>query len=159
MTKKAPKPRKPSPFKLLRQIYREVEVSPKKIHDFGLVMLLIPGLLIPGIIYWISGAFSTVAVVLLSAGLFLALLSRLAPATLHGFYRGWMSLAVVLGLFMTKVIITLVFYGMMMPIGLVRQLWVGDPLKMKHDPKQGSYWIKRDAAENAIKPEKYEKQY
>lgn len=159
MTKNAAKSRKPSPITLLRQIYKEVEVSPKKIRDFGLVMLLIPGLLIPGIMYWISGVFSTVALVLFATGLLLALLSRLAPASLHGFYRGWMSLAVVLGLFMTKVIITLVFYGMMLPIGIGRQLWVRDPLGMKSDPDRDSYWISRDAAETANKPEKYEKQY
>lgn len=159
MTKNAATSRKPSPFSLLQQIYAEIEVSPKKIRDFGLVMLLIPGLLIPGMLYWISGGFGLLSQCLMAFGVFIALLSRLAPATLHGFYRGWMSLAVVLGLFMTKVIITLVFYGMMMPIGLGRQLWVGDPLKMKRDPKQDSYWIKRDIAENAIKPEKYEKQY
>lgn len=159
MTKNAAKARKPSPFSLLRQIYGEIEVSPKKIGDFGLVMLLIPGLLIPGMLYWISGGFGLLSQCLMAFGVFIALLSRLAPVSLHGFYRGWMSLAVVLGLFMTKVIITLVFYGMMMPIGLGRQLWVGDPLGMKPDPQQESYWVKRDAEQTAIKPEKYEKQY
>ncbi|MFW6347785.1 MAG: SxtJ family membrane protein [Cyclonatronaceae bacterium] len=159
MTKAASKARKPSPFSLLRQIYAEVEVSPEKIRGFGKVMFVVLGLLVPGFLYWRSGDVGPVSAVLLLIGILLGLVSRLRPDALHGIYRGWMSLAVVLGLFMTKVIITLVFFGMMLPIGFIRQRLVKDPLQMKPDPGRESYWIPHAAAEPVINPKKYEKQY
>lgn len=157
MTKKASA--KPSPAALLRDIYAEIEVTPEKIRGFGTVMFIVLGLLIPGALYWRSGEPGALSITLISSGVLLGLVSRFRPGALYSIYRGWMSLALVLGLFMTKVIITLVFYGMMMPIGLARQLFTGDPLNMKPDSSRDTYWVKHDAAESDIKPERYEKQY
>jgi hypothetical protein len=146
---------KPSFFK---SILSEIEVNHQRIRDFGRVMLVVISFIIPLFLIWRNDwSLTTASSVFFGAGLAIFMLSLVKPDALRGIYRYWMALAVVLGLFMTKVIISLVFYLLMTPIGLMRRAWVGDPLKIRFDKKAESYWIEKEVRKPA--PESYEKQY
>ncbi len=135
-----------------------IEVSDKKIRDFGIVMLVVLSGIIPLFLAWRAGwELGTVSWTLIAIGLVLFLASVLMPMRIRRVYVGWMGLAIILGLVMTKVIISLVFYLIMTPIGLGRRLLVRDPLGVRRDNESESYWTER---EKAPKPaSSYEKQY
>ncbi len=78
----------------------------------------------------------------------------LAPATLNPVYRGWMRIGVVLGFINTRIILSVCYYLIFMPIGLVMRLFAKDPMARKLDPSVDSYRVTRKAspAERMEKP-------
>ena len=88
--------------------------------------------------------------VLIAAGI-------IVPRALKWIYIGWMSLALVLGFVMAHVILTLFFFLIITPIGLVARLFGQDFLRLKLDRASKSYWIPRE--KKASTPEDYERQF
>lgn len=70
----------------------------------------------------------------------LMLLGLVAPRALAPVERAWMKLSLVLSVVMTHVILTLTFVFVITPVGLVRKLFVRDPLRLRADPARASYW-------------------
>ena len=66
------------------------------------------------------------------------------PVILKPIYLVWMIFAVILGWFMTRLILSLLFYMMITPIGLVLRLMGKDLLELKRQEVQNSYWNMRD---------------
>jgi hypothetical protein len=144
-------------LKFIKSLKDEIEVTPKKIRDFGWVMFAVLIVIVPAFISWRNDWIITDLMLIIAAvGLVLWLPSLVIPKSMTSVYRGWMLLAILIGLFMTKVIITLVYFGMMTPIGLVRQWIVKDPMKMKTDPEATTYWVKKESPDSKVS---YEKQY
>lgn len=139
-------------------VMAEVEVNKKRIRDFGLVMLVVLSFIIPAFLSWRNDwEISSVSWTLFTIGLILFVFSLARPLLLTPVYKAWMGLAIILGLFMTKVIISLVFYLIMTPIGIGRRLLVKDPLRIRSDKQAESYW---SVKENPVRePSSYEKQY
>ncbi|MCH8556370.1 MAG: SxtJ family membrane protein [Balneolia bacterium] len=142
----------------LAMVMAEVEVNKKRIRDFGLVMLVVLSFIIPAFLSWRNDwEISTVSWMLFTIGVVLFLFSLVRPLLLTPVYKAWMGLAIILGLFMTKVIISLVFYLIMTPIGIGRRLLVKDPLGIQQNKQIESYW---EVKENPVRePSTYEKQY
>ena len=74
---------------------------------------------------------------------FLAALS--APGCLRPIYKIWMGLGAILGWVNTRLILTVVFYLIFMPIGLVMRLFGVDLLERRIDKQRTSYWKKKNA--------------
>ena len=68
----------------------------------------------------------------------------LMPAALKYVYKAWMSLAVVMGFIMTRVIMVIIFYLLVTPIGLIASITGKKFLDMKIDRQAKSYWLARD---------------
>lgn len=79
------------------------------------------------------------------------------PSILKPVYKIWMALSVVMGFIMTKVIMVIIFYLIVTPIGLVASLTGKKFLDMKIDKSATSYWIAREKT-NKLKSD-YEKQF
>jgi hypothetical protein len=79
------------------------------------------------------------------------------PQVLRWVYIAWMSLAFVLGFVMAHVILTLFFYLIITPLGLLARLAGKDFLALKLDRAARSYWLPRPP--RARKPEDYERQF
>ena len=78
------------------------------------------------------------------------------PMMLKPFYLIWMIFAAILGWVMTRVILCLVFYLILTPIGLITRLLGEDFLNLKR-ANFGSYWNNRDAVEEL--KQDYKKQF
>lgn len=77
------------------------------------------------------------------AGVFLVLgLAR--AAALRPLSRAWHGVGMVLHRIMTPLILTLMYFVVVAPTGLLRQLIKRDPLALSMNPAAESYWIKRD---------------
>ena len=116
------------------------KVSIKELRQFGVIMgvfiVLFFGLLIP----WIWGlSFSTWPWIIASvfAGVALVL-----PVVLKPIYSVWMKLAHVLGWINTRLLLSLVFYLIILPIGVILRLSGKDPMHRKLDPELQTYRVK-----------------
>lgn len=122
------------------------------------MMTVMLGLVVPLVIIWINDwelvraawIVSIIGAVFLMAGL-------LVPLWLRPVYLFWMLLALVLGTVVTRIIITIVFYLMITPIGWIRRAFgSGDPLGLQSPPRSESYWIDR---KDSFQSDQMKKQY
>jgi len=79
------------------------------------------------------------------------------PRALKWVYITWMSLAFVLGFVMAHIILTLFFFLIITPVGLVARLFGQDFLRLKLDRAATSYWIPRE--KKVKSPEEYGRQF
>ncbi len=84
-------------------------------------------------------------------------LGLILPASLKYVYKAWMSMAVVMGFIMTKIIMVIIFYLIVTPIGLIASITGKKFLDMKIVPNANSYWLARDQAPK-VKAD-YERQF
>ncbi|HMB93369.1 MAG TPA: SxtJ family membrane protein [Rhodothermales bacterium] len=128
-------------MRLIWQEIKEVDTSKKALRSFGWLvggMLLVIAL----VVWWRHDWTFTTAIYWLGGiGGALVVLGSMVPVLLRPLYRVWMALAIVLGFVMTRVLLTLVFFLLITPIGLVRRLFGKDPLRQKPDADATSYWI------------------
>ncbi len=115
---------------------------------FGVILTLVSGLLYykgkPYYVYPLS-----IAVFFVFSGLFFTSL-------LNPLFRGWMRFAKALAWFNTQVILVLMFYLVVTPIGLVMRLVGKDPLQRKMEPDRDSYWEDKSLPKD---PDQYKKQF
>lgn len=90
-------------------------------------------------------------------GIGLVLFGLILPSVLKPIYRVWMGVAFVLGFVMTHVILTIVFYVMITPIGLVMRVFGRDPLNRSIETSSASYWT--DKEYHDVGPSRLEKYY
>jgi len=79
----------------------------------------------------------------LGSGVGLFIMSYVAYPVFKPIHIGWMKLAFVLGWFMTRVILSIFYYLILTPIGLVLRIGGKDLLDTKINRDAKSYWIKR----------------
>jgi hypothetical protein len=90
-------------------------------------------------------------------GAVLVALGLIAPRTLKQIYIAWMALAIVLGFVVSNVLLTVFFYAVITPIGLVARACGRDFLSLKLNRAAASYWIPREHKPKT--PAEYERQF
>jgi hypothetical protein len=123
-------------------------------REFGLVVggvfVLLSG-------WWLyRGKFSNASHLTLPLGSLLILLGLLWPKALVWPNRGWMLLAEGLSFVTTRIILGVVFFLMITPIGVIKRLSGWDPLN-RRSGRSASYW--RPYSERQHDPRHYEKMY
>lgn len=138
---------------MLREELQSLDTGPRQLRSFG-ITLGIAFLIVAGVLYWrdIPGE-----VVVAGIGGLLLVTGLIAPGLLRPLYKPWMALALVLGFIMTRVILTVIFVLLFIPIGLLMQLFGKDPLRRKLDPDAETYWISKEY--DAEAPERLERYY
>lgn len=120
------------------------------LRKFGLVMAAAWAVL-ASVSWWRS---SPAAVYL--AGLAIVFLGPaiLWPRALGPVERAWMTFANVLSVVMTRVILTLTFYLVITPIGLLLRLLHKDVLGLRADRKAQSFWLPIEPNGPSTRPDK-----
>jgi hypothetical protein len=77
-------------------------------------------------------------------GAVLIVLGAVLPALLKPIYYLWMGIAVAIGFVMTRVILTIFFFLVLTPVGLVFRLIGRDALHRQLDREADSYWIDKE---------------
>jgi hypothetical protein len=98
---------------------------------FGAVVRLRTGSPGAALAVWIGGA--------LLAAVFLAL-----PAARPAIFVGWSAVTYPIGWVISHVVLAVVFYLVITPIGVVLRLVSRDPLDRRLEPTRPSYWTERD---------------
>jgi len=78
---------------------------------------------------------------LIAAAFFLAALA--APRVLSPLRRLWLRIGLLIHTCMSPIILGLVFYTTVTPMGIVRRLLGWDPLRLRFDRDAVTYWIER----------------
>ncbi len=128
---------------------REVELQTGTDRSFGLtiggILIAIAG--IRGVGSWSLSnpmwSLDTLGALLLSAGVILVTLATAVPSTLSGLNRAWMKFGLLLSKVVTPIVMGLIFFTTVTPIGYLMRLLGKDLLNIKSDPDAKSYWIVR----------------
>lgn len=139
---------------MIREEIKQLRTGPRELRKFGLVVGFVFTLLAVWLWWRGKAAYPFLVVpagLLIASGLFF-------PKRLRAVYIGWMSLAFILGFLVSAILLTLFFYFIVTPVGLVARLVGNDFLMQKSEPQAQSYWIMRKAP--GRKPrESYEQQF
>lgn len=93
---------------------------------------------------FLSEELASLEIGLLSAGGALVVLAVIAEGVLSPLNKAWMKLGLLLSKIVTPVVMGLIFYTTVTPIGLIMRLLRKDLLRIKRDPETDTYWIQRD---------------
>jgi hypothetical protein len=111
-------------------------------REFGLLVGLVAILIGSRRLY--QGRWGAVAIGLLGVGSALAILALFFPRALVLPNRWWMALAKWLSLITTPIILGIIFFLVVMPIGRIKRLFGWDPLR-RRAPSAVSYWVSYSA--------------
>lgn len=122
-----------------------------------------PGLLIPLALLTMGGVERFLGVdpwivsgIVWAIGGFFGLMMLASPTLARGLYRGWMFAALPIGWTISHLILALVYYLVVTPIGLMLRLAGNDPMQRRFDRGATTYWIPRDGPSE---PSRYFKQF
>lgn len=142
---------------MIKDIWKEmrrIDSSTKKLREFGLTMAGMFALVSlwcrhkhhDGALAWTVGA---------SAFFLFWFLVR--PAALKPVQKIWMGLAVLLGFFVGRILLSTLFFAAFTPVALVLRAKGRDVLQQKPDPALKTYWTEHaDRSDNRAQ---YERQY
>jgi len=133
--------------------FKNIKSGVKQLREFGFVVGGV--LLILGGIAQFRG--KAVGPYFLVPGALLALAAAMFPKVLGPLQKVWMGLALVIGFFMSRVVLFVLFFLVLTPIGLLMRLFGKDMLDERLDKAGRSYWIERTEKQKA--KESYENQY
>ena len=111
-------------------------------------------LVIAGFLFWKEKE-SFQIFLAISVTLFLTAIA--IPAILKPVYWVWMIFSTILGWIMTRVILSLLFYTILTPIGLISRFFGKQFLELRSDKSKESYWNFR--TNEHLQKENYEKQF
>jgi hypothetical protein len=125
-----------------------------KLREFGLTVGIAFGV-IAGLLYWRQKPHYIYLAVISAA----FILSGLAiPVILRPVNKVWMTFSMALGWVMTRVILTILFFAVFTPIGLIARYLARERfLDLEWDADKDSYWNYREQAE-PVKSD-YERQF
>jgi len=132
---------------------RNIKSGKRELRQFGITIGVVLGLLGMWCVWrGKEGSYP----LLISASVFF-FLGIIFPVLLKPLQKLWMSLAILLGWLMTRVIVTILFYLVVTPIGLLARVCGKDFLHTKIDKNANSYWSPKEAVTRS--KEDYEKQF
>ena len=118
----------------------------KDLKQFALMMMWAIPLLFTVIFPWIFN--SAVVWWSFSATALFGLLYLFLPKAIYPFFRIWMVFATVIGWINTRVILFIVFYGLIFPIGILLRIFGKLHYRAKPAKNQNSFWIDSNYASN-----------
>jgi hypothetical protein len=126
----------------IKEEFRQLDVSIRKLRQFAYLVGFI--LLVISLWYYfrhdnrdwtyLTGIFS----------ILLILTGILRAKILTGLYKIWMGIAFVLGWFVSRILISIIFYLVLTPISLLGRLFRKKWMDIDYTKKSDSYWIARD---------------
>ena len=119
------------------------------------------GLLVGGVFLVLSGLFlwrgKEYYLYLFGISSFLLIFGLISPIILKPVYKVWMSFAHIAGFIMTRVILSILFYLVITPIGIIVRLTNKDFFNLEINEEQTSYWTYRE--NKSFSKESYKNQF
>ena len=119
----------------------KLDPSKKELKVFG-AMLLAFAALVGGLVWWKFESQQT-AQIIWAVGAVVTLVYFAVPPFRMPVYRGWMYAAYPIGWTVSHVLLGIIFYLVITPIGLIMRLLGYDPMQRKLDPNAATYWEPR----------------
>lgn len=122
-----------------------------QLRQFGVIALLVFGLL-GGSVYSRQMLFRIhltaqtahgLGIVLMALGIICALLAFLVPQLLRPLFVGLSLIGLPIGIAVSFVVLAMLYYGAILPIGLVMRILGRDTMQRKLHPELATYWQPR----------------
>ncbi len=147
----------------MKMIELNLKPDKKQLRQFGLIAF-VAFFALAGLIAWKNGLFGfdfgaagpVIMKVFLGLGAASGLLALIAPILLLPLYLALMILSYPIGFVISYVLMGILFYGLLTPVGLVFRIIGRDALKRKFDPDASSYYVPHRPVENVSR---YYKQF
>ena len=120
---------------------KNIKASRKDLKSFGFTMAVVFMIFSAFLFYYGNYFYQN----LLFVSVLFTIFGFIIPILLKPIYFVWMVFAVILGWIMTRVILSILFYVIITPIGLLSRLIGEDFLSLK-SMKSDSYWNNRDSS-------------
>lgn len=132
---------------------KDIKSGKNQLREFGLTI---------GIILVILGAIAlwrgkpVYLHLLVAAGIFIGF-GLGFPKPLKPIHKIWMSFSIIIGFFVSRLILSVLFYAVLTPIGLIMRIFGKDILDQRIDKNKHSYW--QEVKAGIKSRESYENQY
>jgi hypothetical protein len=132
---------------------KNIRSGKNELRQFGIIIAIACCLL--GVLLWWRGKTYCYYSFIIAAAFLVT--GFTLPAALKPFHKMWMTLSILMGWVMTRLILIILFYGILTLIGLLARLCGKDFLDVKIDKNAPSYWVLRGKPEYDKKS--YERQF
>ncbi|HPA79564.1 MAG TPA: SxtJ family membrane protein [Thermoanaerobaculales bacterium] len=129
--------------------------TPKELNQFGFIWLGFLALF--GAIARFKLGAPTFALVLWVAAVVVPVAGWLVPPVMRAVFVGMSYAAWPIGFVVSHVVLALVYYLVLTPIGLLMRIFGYDPMTRRFDDQASSYWVARDQSET--QPKRYFRQF
>ena len=138
---------------MLKEELKHIDKSDEAVKKTGLTVGVV--LILISMLLWYLGK-TTFVYFSITGGLFI-IFALIAIPFLRPFHKLWMMFALAMGFVMSRVILTLLYYLILTPIGLIAKLVGKKFMPIGFDKKASTYWEKR---ENPVKQQiDYDRQF
>lgn len=138
---------------MLKEELKHIDNSDEAVKKTGITVGIV--LILISLLLWYLG--KTSFVYFSSIGGLFVILAFIAIPILRPFHKLWMMLALAMGFVMSRVILTILYYLILTPIGLIAKLVGKKFMPVRFDKSALTYWEKR---ENPVKQQiDYERQF
>jgi len=124
------------------------DASAAETRRFALFALPAFCLLLAAIAGWRFGS-ATFATVFIAAGAMSIVLSLFAPGLMRGLLLAWLWVTFPVGWLVAHLVLAVIYFLLITPIGLVMRIVGRDPLRKKFDREADSYWMPRKPADES----------
>ncbi|MBN2294331.1 MAG: hypothetical protein JXM70_18020 [Pirellulales bacterium] len=111
----------------------------RQLNIFGLIWLVFFGFVGGSMLY--KGGPISPAIVLCSLAIVVPIIGWMSPAFMRIVYLGMAYAALPIGLVVSYLILAIVYYLVLTPIGLCMRMVGYDPMNRRFDPDSQTYWI------------------
>lgn len=136
----------------IKEEFQKLDQTRKALRNFGLLVGSV-FLLLGALLVWrhrgAGWPFVTIGSVLIVMG-------AAIPTALKWVHTGWMILALAMGWVVTRVLLTIAFFLVVTPVGLLQRVFGKRAIEVAFRPDVGSYW---EARTTETVPEDYKKQF
>ena len=138
---------------MLKEELKHIDNSDEAVKKTGLTVGVV--LILVSFLLWYLGKTSFIYFSIIG-GLFV-ILAIIAIPVLRPFHKLWMMLALAMGFVMSRVILTILYYLVLTPIGLLAKIVGKKFMPLGFDKNEKTYWEKRDLTDK--KQIDYERQF
>jgi hypothetical protein len=138
---------------LIKEEIRSISNTPSDLRKFGITVGMVL-VIIGSIMFWFE---TNGYLYFTAAGTFLVFSGIVFPSVLKPFNMVWMTIAVILGFIMTRIILGVLYYLVLTPISLIAKISGKKFIEKGFDRNRETYWNVREKKE--IIPSEYERQF
>jgi len=132
---------------------KNIKSGKSDLRKFGITMAIVL-VLLGGVLLWREKGYYFYFFIFAAAFIIPGLV---VPVALKPVHTVWMTISVILGWIMTRVILSVLFYLVLTPTGWLAKLFGEHFLDLKIDNDASSYWIHRGKSQ--VNKSDYEKQF
>lgn len=120
----------------------KTDASKKELAWFGLLLMAFMGLI--GLIVWRATGSLYAPRYIWGAGVALAAVYYAVPPLRRPMFLGWMYAAYPIGWVVSHVLLGIIYFAILTPIGLLMRAVGYDPMERRFDRAASTYWVERE---------------